>query len=117
MSLRDEILKADDLRREALQIPEWGITVWVRTMTGAERDAFEESTYRVNGDNVEVNRKNLRARLAVLTLCDESGSRLFGDDETDLVAKKSSAAVDRIFELASRINGISKSDEETLAKN
>jgi len=40
---RDAILEAQDLQHEEVYIPEWGGSVRVRTLTGAERDAFEQS--------------------------------------------------------------------------
>ncbi len=117
MDLRNAIITADDLKREQVEVPEWGVTVYVRTMTGAEKDLYEEETYKFNGDDVEINRRNLRARLVVKTLCDENGKRLFNDGEQDLIASKSGAAIDRIFEVASKLNALTKADEEQLVKN
>ena len=56
MNLRESIIAANDLKRESVEVPEWGVTVYVRTMTGEERDQYEEETYKFNGDDVEVNR-------------------------------------------------------------
>jgi len=38
MGLKADILAADDLPRVAVEVPEWNTTVWVREMTGSERD-------------------------------------------------------------------------------
>ena len=40
---KDQILEANDLQSESVTVPEWGGDVLVRTMTGADRDAFEAS--------------------------------------------------------------------------
>ena len=40
---KDAILAADDLPRETVHVPEWGGDVYVRTMSGTDRDAFETS--------------------------------------------------------------------------
>ncbi len=120
MSLKELILNAEDLPREPISIPEWPGTdgmLFVRVMTGTERDAYEASWLEKKGEAFEVNRANLRAKLAVRTLVDSAGVRIFEDAETDSLGKKSSAALDRIFEVASRLNRISKKDEDELLKN
>ena len=40
---REDIAQADDIVIEAVDVPEWGGTVLVKGMTGAERDRFEIS--------------------------------------------------------------------------
>lgn len=114
MSLRDLILAADDLKREAVEVPEWGTTVYVRTMTGTERDAFEQ---QIVGDESGRAIENIRARLCILTIVDDKGERQFADGDISAVGGKSSAALDRVFAVAQRLNGLSKSDVDTLAKN
>ncbi len=115
MSLtRDSILDAQDLPSEAVDVPEWGGSVYVRVMTGVERDAFEASLMSAGG---QTNVANVRARLAVLCVCDESGQRLFGDDDVEPLGRKSAAALDRIFTIAQRINHIGAQDIEDLAGN
>jgi hypothetical protein len=43
---RDSILNAKDLKKELVKVPEWGGEVYVRCMTGSERDAFESEAYQ-----------------------------------------------------------------------
>lgn len=104
---RDSILTVEDLPREEVDVPEWGGSVVVRTMTGSERDAFE--TVHIKDPT-----KDIRARLAVHTVCDDQGTLLFSLNDVDAVGKKSAAALDRIFAVAVRLNGISKQDVEDL---
>jgi hypothetical protein len=47
---KDEILEAADLSTKAVDVPEWGGSVNVRTMTGADRDAFENTLVEVGKD-------------------------------------------------------------------
>ena len=48
MLTKDQILKSDDLPSEEVSVPEWGGSVMVRSMTGYERDQFEQSVYHEN---------------------------------------------------------------------
>lgn len=114
MSLTKEtILAADDLPRQEVLVPEWGGSVWVRTMTAGERDAWELSGMK--GDTFR--RENIRARLAVVTVTDEQGALLFGETDIDALGKKSAAALDRVMGVAMKLNGLSKDDVEDLVGN
>ncbi len=44
---KDDILGADDLATEDVEVPEWGGCVRVRALTGTERDAFEAAMFRM----------------------------------------------------------------------
>ncbi len=98
---KDAILAADDLLRETVNVPEWGGEVLVRTMSGTDRDAFEASLIEKDG-----RMENVRARLVSLTLCDAQGDRLFDDSEIVALGRKSARALDRVFSVAQRLNGI-----------
>ena len=114
---KTEILSANDLKTEDVNVPEWGGAVRVRSFTGRERDAFEASMVRGEGKDRKVDLSNMRARLVGLTVIDEAGLRLFSDEEVDLLGAKSGAALDRVFAVAQHLNGLSGADVEELTKN
>ena len=111
---RDQILKADDLRREEVEVPEWGGTVFVRTMTGAERDSFEEEILK---SGMKATMDNVRARLLVRVLVDKDGKRLFQDSEFALLGAKSTAALENLVNTAQMLNGVTQDDLENIKKN
>ncbi len=111
-----QILQADDLKKEAVEVPEWGGTVWVRTMTGTERDAFLAVVLPDKG-SVEANLKNALARLVVRCAINETGERLFSDDDAEALAGKSHIALDRVAIVAQRLNGMRKEDVADLGKS
>jgi len=114
-----EILAQDDLKTEDVQVPEWGMAwVRVRTLNASERDHFEASTVVRNGKKTTTNFENIRARLCLLCMVDpETGERLFQEEDTFPLGGKSAAALDRIFTVAQRLNGLRDEDVEELAKN
>ena len=114
MLTRDTILQSDDLPSELVNVPEWGGEIFVRTLTGTERDAFEQSMVQKKN---KPNMQNVRARFAVLTICDDKGERVFTDADAAELGKKSAAALDRVFAVAQRLNGFSQDDAEDLAGN
>jgi hypothetical protein len=107
---RLDILGSDDLHLEKISVPQWGGDLFVRILTAAERDAFEAS---VSGGKRR-NLVNLRARLVVLTACDEKGERLFQDADIEALGKKSAAAMDRVFGVSAALNGFTSGDIESL---
>lgn len=110
---KEQILAADDLKTEVVQVPEWGGEVHVRTMTGSERDSFEQS---IIGDENRADLSNIRARLCALTIVGEQGVRLFDANDITKLGEKSAAALDRVFAVSQRFNGIGTADIEDLTK-
>lgn len=115
---KDQILEANDLQIESVEVKEWGGSVHVRTMTGADRDAFEASMITTLADGSrKPNMANMRAKLVALTVVDEAGNRVFDATDVDRLALKSASALERLFAAAQRINGLGAQAEETAAKN
>lgn len=114
---REAILKANDIEKREVYIPEWGGSVYVRGMTGRERDQFEASIIRQRGRNTEINMKNARAKLVVMCTVDQDGNRLFTDADVAPLADKSAKALDRIFAVAQELSGITREDMEELTEN
>ena len=115
---KDQILEAHDLITESVTVPEWGGDVLVRTMTGADRDAFESSMITTLADGTrKPNMANLRAKLVALTVVDQTGNLVFGITDVDRLALKSAAALERVFAASQRINGLGVQAEADAAKN
>lgn len=114
---RDAILKAQDLPFEDVNCPEWGGVVRVRALTGAERDAFEQSIVEQRGRDTRMNLANLRAKLVALTVVDENGKRIFSDKDAEALGRKSAVALSRVFEVAQRLSGMRPEDVEELTGN
>ena len=115
---KDQILEANDLQSESVTVPEWGGDVLVRTMTGADRDAFESSMITTLADGTrKPNMANMRAKLVALTVVDEAGNRVFEVSDVDRLALKSASALERVFNAAQRINGLGVQAEADAAKN
>ena len=116
MLTKDQIMAVtNDLPTEEVPVPEWGGSVFVRTMTGAERDSFEQTM--LDNKKSGTNLTNIRARLAARVVCDSAGARLFTDKDADALGGKSAKVLDRIFEVAQRLNGIGAKDVAELEKN
>ena len=114
---RDSILNAPDLTTEDVEVPEWGGWVRVRALSGKERDIFEASVTGTHKKNKRMNLDNVRARLVQMTIVGEDGQPLFKRSDIEALGKKSAAALDRVFEVATRLSGISEADVDELTEN
>lgn len=113
---RDQILQYSDLKKELVKVPEWGGDVYVREMAGWERDHWEARLISAKGNPIAI-LENVRATLAVLTVCGEDSKPLFELSDAIDLGKKSCGALDRILEVAQRLNKISDDDVDGIVKN
>jgi hypothetical protein len=114
---KEQILAAKDLQYEDIEVPEWGGTVRVRVMTGSERDSFEQSIMKTEGKEIVRDMANMRAKLLVRTICDENNKRIFTDKEINLLGEKSASGLEKVFEVAQRLNKLGATSVEEAEKN
>ncbi len=89
---RDAILNINDTALVQVDVPEWGGAVYVRPMSGRDRDAYDLEMVQAGG-KIE----NMRARIAVRVVCDADGNLMFKPEDADALGKKSAKALDRIY--------------------
>src|SRR5512133_1899019 len=108
---KKQILEAQDRKFKDLEVPEWGGTVRVGTMSGKERDSYE----RVFGDIREGTMDaSIRASLCAACVVDENGVPLFTKADLQALGEKSGAALDRVFDVAVELNALGRKQEEKL---
>ncbi len=111
----DDILAADDRLWEDVPVPEWGGMVRVRGLQGHERDKYEQSLHDSKG---RTRIDNARAKLAQLCMVDpKTGQLLFAKEQVAALGRKSAAALQRVFNVAMRLSGLSEEDMEELEGN
>ncbi len=114
---RDQILAAQDIAWEDVDVPEWSGSVRVRGLTGEERDAYEATILKMRGTNAQLNLANARAKLAQRSMVGEDGALLFSESDIAALARKSAAALERVFDVAQRLSGLRQADIEEMTKN
>lgn len=127
---REEILGAHDLQTEVVDVPEWGGEVKVRGLSASERDLWEAEFMSGRLTEIEfedeetgerhrqrMNLEDARARLAARCMVDEDDERLFSDADVKALGQKSAVALQRVYEVARKLSGLSESDMEELVGN
>lgn len=104
MNLRDKILAAKDIESQMVEVPEWDVTVEMRTPTVRTRG---ELIAEYMGDDAEIDYVRMYPALLVATAHDpETGDPLFTAADIDALAEKSAAAVERLGEVAVKMSGM-----------
>ncbi len=116
MSLRDDILGADDLAHEDVVVREWkGRTVRVVEMDCAARLAYEDAGASSKDDGAG------KAEAALLTACrmvaltahdPETGEPAFTEADVAALAKKSPRVILRLFKIGARLSALGDKDLE-----
>ncbi|MGA1619447.1 MAG: hypothetical protein ACO37F_13185 [Pirellulales bacterium] len=94
-----------------LKVTVAGLDVYIRCISIRERDVWEQTAAHVRDRTVD----HLRSTYLAFVLCDESGQRLYGDDEIAEVGKLSSAVLGPLFDKALAYNRMSEADIRELA--
>jgi hypothetical protein len=114
---KDQIWAANDLKTIEVPVPEWGGSVRIKTLTGAERDQYEADSYKRVKGRQEANLANLRARLVAMVVVDENDQPMFTRADVMKLGQKSASALERVFNAAADLNGMSDADVEELSGN
>ena len=115
MSIRDQILAKQDIPSEMVDVPEWGVKVEVRGMTGAERTRIMDKATQTAGD---VNLQFVYPEIVIATAFDpESGEQVFKPNDRDALLAKSATALDRIAAVGMRLSGFTAESADNLGKD
>ncbi len=103
-TLRDIILQADDTSKLLVEVPEWGVTVELRSMSAAQRMSLLKDAGALDGNT---DAAVLYPRLIIDTVFDpETGEKLFTTEDIDALMGKSPTALDRLGTAAMKVGGL-----------
>jgi hypothetical protein len=115
VSIRDQILAKQDIPSEMVDVPEWGVKVEVRGMTGAERTRIMDKATQNAGD---VNLQFVYPEIVIATAFDpEGGEQVFKPGDRDALLAKSATALDRIAAVGVRLSGFTAESADDMGKD
>jgi len=107
VSLREKILAAEDIESEMVEVPEWGVTVEVRGMNGADRSRILEAAASSEDGKVSVG--SMYGETVIASTYDpETGERVFTSSDFDSLMAKSASAIDRLATVGMRMSAMDK---------
>ena len=115
MSIRDQILAKQDIPSEIVDVPEWGVKVEVRGMTGAERTRIMDLAIDNKGG---VNLQFVYPEIVIATSFDaESGVQIFKPADRDALLAKAATALDRLAGVGMRLSGFTQESADAQGKD
>jgi hypothetical protein len=113
---KEQIAAIDDLSSKVVpfDVPEWGGVVYIRPMSVGELDDYSNAVVRAKPSG---GLPNFRAGLVAKCLCDESGKRLFSDEEILVLGQKNAVVMNRLYKACDDLNDISPKKVEDIAGN
>lgn len=109
---REQILARRSVRTVAVDVPEWGGAVHLRSLTVGDRDRIDQYVADAKGKLA-----GFRAFVLSLCLCDETGARLFADGQRAELDTLDAGVAERLFTAAMPLAGISAGDMATIEGN
>lgn len=95
MSLRDQILASKDVPSQAMEVPEWGVTIELRGMTAGARVNMVDESYDANSG--KTNLKTMYPRVITACVYDpKTGEPIFTSEDADAIMSKAAIVVERI---------------------
>lgn len=121
--LRDQLLKKDALKVQKVDLGNDDF-VYVTEMTARQKDIYDQSLLKRIRDkkgsitNIEPDTDDYRAKLLVITVCDENGNLILQPNDFRLLSQAmSTTKLDIIYKAAQEINGLSEEKQEEIEKN
>lgn len=108
---KDDILKADDVVMEAIEVPAWDCIVYIREMGGTARERWETRASESNDTIGAI------GRLLIEVICDQEGRLLFGEDDVNAIGEKACGPLIMLFEKACELNTLTAAEVDELAGN
>lgn len=113
--LRTAILSADDITTEPVEVPEWGCTLHVKSMTGSKRAEMLKSAA---GEDGTMDYARLYPQVVIATVTDpETGEYVFTANDQDALNLKSGAVLERLAQAGMKISGMTGDSEKELGKD
>ena len=117
---RDQILAQKNFGIKEIDVPGLGGSVCIRKWSGKDRAKFLQASISIDGGNVDVKYEKIFDNMSLvvaLSLCDETGTRMFNDDEIELINELNSDAIQSIYQKSLELNSLIQDSLKETAKN
>lgn len=110
----DEIVAANDIQYDYVEVPEWGGRLRVKSLTGEERSKVF-AAIRAHGKQIHDDDEAASifyARVIAASAVDEDDKLVIGQKNALALTKKNAAALTRVFKVCARLSGLGDDEIE-----
>lgn len=118
MSMRETIRQARDINTEIVEVPEWGVSIELRSMTVRQRAAFISAS-QDNGENAGERVEQIYGQILV-TCCSDPHTKepVFEEDDlTWLMTEKAGEVIDRLVNRCLEVSGLKEKAVDEAGKS
>ena len=113
--LKEKIKAAQDVRSQKVTIPEWDVTIEVRTMTALDRAKLLKTCVEKDGSMIT---EKFQAGLIIASVFDpETGEKVFTDEDYELLMSKAAGVIESLATVSMGISGLTKDAMTAAEKN
>jgi len=116
-----QIIEADDIEMRRVPVPEWGGAIYMKSMTGQDRDNYiglVQARMVGSGDDRKISDySGLSSHLLQKCMAKKDGSPLFSPAQVRDLQKKNSGVLNRLQTIAQEMNGLTDEEVEKYAGN
>jgi hypothetical protein len=114
-NLKDKIKAAEDQASEMVPVPEWDVTIEIRSMTAGERAKFMG---RFVGGNGNLDFESMYPACLIATAFDpDTGELLFDDTDVVWLKEKNGAILERLAQKAMEMSGLDEKAVDRAGKD
>lgn len=113
---RQQLVSADDCKRDVVDVPEWGGRVCIRGLTGAEYARVREA-WRKEDANTGDNLGTPDSITCGYGLVDEKGANLFTVADMPLLTRRNPAVLGRLARMILKLSGVIKEESAAIEGN
>lgn len=117
----DQVFDAEDVKYDDVPVPEWGGKIRLRSLSGKERDKFEDSCVKKKmkkgREETHSVTKEVKSKLVVMSAIHKNGKQFFVQGQEARLNEKNAAVLDRLWEACCKLSGFSDEQLEELMGN
>ena len=126
LSSKEQFLGQPDKKYMEVYVSDWNANVRIQSLSGKERDEIEQfinERVQITRDakgkvvRTHTDSRGIKAKVFVLCVVDPEGKRIFSDADIEKLQSKSGRAIEKVYQEASKFNGIGEDIDEETVKN
>jgi len=111
MLSKDDIFKAKDFEIKEIEVPEWGGSIFIKSMSGYARAKLVADVQN------KIDLDKLQLRVLINCICDSEGKLLFSEADLQKLGTKNPEVLSMLEKECCKISGIGTEAEGTIEKN
>ncbi len=114
-TLRERVLAKDDSNTDVVQVPEWGESIRIRSLTALEQERWWDilTMHDEKGIDPPGGRK---ASLVYMGCIDDEGGDLFKPEDIPILGQKHPVAMNRLFSAIQKLSGMTTEVQADIEK-